>query len=66
MPSVRARTAAGISVASWNNAVLRAWLGRMPSRLSRCLSCCVLIGRPGCPPGNSHREGEGAPMVAWP
>ena len=66
MPSVRARIAAGISVASWNSAVLRAWLGRMPSRLSRSLSRSVLIGRPGWPPGNSQRDGAVAPMVAWP
>ena len=38
--------AAGISVASWNSAVLRSWLGRMPRSLSRRVSLAVLIGRP--------------------
>ena len=66
MPSVLARMAAGISVASWNSAVLRAWFGRRPSRFSRRLSRSVLMGRPGWPPGNSQRDAAVAPMVAWP
>ena len=66
MPSVLARMAAGVSVASWNSAVLRAWFGRMSSRLSRSLSRSVLMGRPGWPPGNSQRDAAVAPMVAWP
>lgn len=46
--------------------MLRAWLGRIPSRFSRCVSCAVLIGRPGRPPGKSHGDGAGAPKVACP
>ncbi|MCQ8836128.1 hypothetical protein [Streptomyces malaysiensis] len=57
MPRVRARIAAGISVASWKSAVLRAWLGRILSWFSRCVSCAVLIGRPGWPPGKSQGDG---------
>jgi hypothetical protein len=56
MPRARARIAAGISVASWNSAVLLVWLGRIPRLASRWISRAVLIGRPGCPPGNSQGE----------
>jgi hypothetical protein len=35
MPSVQARIAAGISVASWKSAVLRAWSGRPPPEQRR-------------------------------
>ncbi|GAB2816740.1 hypothetical protein GCM10027200_15290 [Lentzea nigeriaca] len=34
------------------------WAGRMPSRLSRCVSCCVPIGRPGCPSVEKERAGD--------
>ncbi|KOX21296.1 hypothetical protein ADL06_25815 [Streptomyces sp. NRRL F-6491] len=38
MPRVRARIAAGISVAIWKSAVLRAWWGRIPSWFRRWVS----------------------------
>ena len=66
MPSRRARTAAGSSVASWNNAVERACPGRRPSWRSRSPSLSALTGRPGCPPGNSQLEVPGSPRTAWP
>ncbi|RZE59675.1 hypothetical protein C0Q98_14250 [Streptomyces albidoflavus] len=66
MPMVRARIAAGISVASWRSAVLRAWLGRIPSWFRRWVSCVVLIGGPGWAQGKSHGDGARAPMVAYP
>ena len=64
---MRARMAAGSSVASWNSAVERAWPGRMPESGGAVRSrWAALIGRPGCPPGNSQGEVPWSPMVAWP
>src|SRR2546421_272545 len=63
---VRAGIAAGISVANWKSAVLRAWPGRIPRLFNLLVSRAVLIGRPGWPPGNSQGEGARAPMVACP
>lgn len=60
-PRVR-RTSSTATVGSWNSAVLRAWLGRIPSWSSRWVSCVVLIGRPGRPPGKTHGDGAKAPM----
>ena len=59
MPSVLARMAAGISVASWNSAVLRAWFGRMSSRLSRSLSRSVLDGATGLAAGEQPARRRG-------
>jgi hypothetical protein len=56
MPSMRARTVAGRSVASWNSAADRDWPQRMPIWRRRSPSWSALMGWPGRPPGNSQAE----------
>jgi hypothetical protein len=63
---MRASTAAGSSVASWNRAVERDGLAWMPRRRRRSASQSAVMGRPGCPPGNSQGEVPWSPRVAWP
>ena len=64
MPSMRARMAAGSSVASWNKAVERAGPERMPIWRRRSLSRSGLIGWPGRPPSSSHGEVPWSPARA--
>ncbi|MFJ4969850.1 winged helix-turn-helix domain-containing protein [Streptomyces sp. NPDC088755] len=71
MPSVRARTAAGSSVASWNRAVDRVSASRMPSLRSRSPMAQTLIGRQAGRRGKARvslpgrgRHGSGEPQLA--
>jgi hypothetical protein len=67
MPWVRARIAAGRSVASWNNAAERPCAGCRPSRRSRLPRLWGWIGCPGRPPpGNSQREVPESARAACP
>ncbi len=44
----------------------RAWPGLIPSLRMRAVIWKALIGRPGCPPGNSQDEVPWSPSTAWP
>jgi hypothetical protein len=61
MPSMRASSAAGSSVASWNSAVERAWPGWMPRSFRRCPRCPELGG---CLP--LRERGRTSDQEAWP